>query len=919
MASAQAALVGRDDELAALKRFVAEAAAGDGGALLLTGAPGLGKSVLLDAATAAARDAGTRVVRASGVEFEADIPFAGISQLVLALGDAVGMLPEHRQEVLNAALGLDGAAVERVAVADATLDLVRRAAERESLLLAVDDVMWLDRSSAFVLSFVARRLAGSRVALVAASRPDADEFFERAHLPEMEVRPLPPESAAELLRAQAPDLASAVANRLVAETGGNPLALLELPATMTSGQRAGFEPLPRILPLPRKLAGLFASRVTRLDARARWLLLLAVLDGSGEVAAFRAAADGGVTPLAEAEQSGLISLDRERHRISFRHPLVRSAVVELAGDEERREAHSALARASEGDPERRAWHLAEAADAPDETVAALVADSAASRLRRGDAVGAVTALLRASDLSPDRAERSRRLALAAYVGADVTGGLQRASDLLAAARRGDPTPIDSLIPAMATAYLLLNSEGDVDTAHRVLAGAIEQHLDSGDYDQVAMAEALHTLMTVCWFGAGRPELWRYLEGALARFTPQAPVLLSLCCRIFCDPARTSDEDVAVLDREIATLDSETDPVRIVRTGMAAFFVDRVGECRDAHWRVVHDGRKGGAVTAAIDALIHLSLDDYSAGRWDEALDLSEEGLAICSAHGYRILAWPLHLARALVAAGRGEDAIVFDAAAEMAGWASPRRAQAISHYAGYLRAELALGRDEFDESFRYASEISSPGVLASHVPLGVWSMMMLVEAAARSGHTAEAIAHVEAMERAGVARLSPRLALLVAASRAIVASDDEASQRYAEAVSITGVERWPFDHARVRLAYGEHLRRNGHMRSARDQLEPALDTFDQLGAEPWAEKARRAVRATGRVRTRADQSDAAVLTPQEMQIATLAATGLSNKQIAERLYLSPRTVSGHLYRVFPKLDITSRAALRDALERDPPP
>jgi DNA-binding CsgD family transcriptional regulator len=255
----------------------------------------------------------------------------------------------------------------------------------------------------------------------------------------------------------------------------------------------------------------------------------------------------------------------------------------------------------------------------------------------------------------------------------------------------------------------------------------------------------------------------------------------------------------------------------------------------------------------------------------------------------------------------------------MAGWASPRRAQAISHYAGYLRAELALGRDEFDESFRYASEISSPGVLASHVPLGVWSMMMLVEAAARSGHTAEAIAHVEAMERAGVARLSPRLALLVAASRAIVASDDEASQRYAEAVSITGVERWPFDLARVRLAYGEHLRRNGHMRSARDQLEPALDTFDQLGAEPWAEKARRAVRATGRVRTRADQSDAAVLTPQEMQIATLAATGLSNKQIAERLYLSPRTVSGHLYRVFPKLDITSRAALRDALERDPPP
>jgi ATP/maltotriose-dependent transcriptional regulator MalT len=358
-------------------------------------------------------------------------------------------------------------------------------------------------------------------------------------------------------------------------------------------------------------------------------------------------------------------------------------------------------------------------------------------------------------------------------------------------------------------------------------------------------------MTVCWFGGGAPSCGGQLEKAVDQFGSHAPVVLSLCCRIFCNPAQTSDADLTSLTRTIAMLDTETDPVRIVRTGMAAFFVDRVEDCRDAHWRVVRDGRKGGAVTAAIDALIHLALDDYNTGRWDEALELAEEGLAICSTHGYRVLAWPLHLARALVCAGRGEDAIVSGVATEMAGWAAPRRAQAIAHYASYLRAVMALGRGDFEDSFRNASTISPPGVLAAHVPLGVWSMMLLVESATRSGHAPQAAAHVQAMERSGVERLSPRLALLVAASRAMVTPDDEASRRYEEAVAIPGAGRWPFDLARVRLSYGEHLRRTGQMRSARAQLEPALATFDHLRAEPWAETARRELRATGRVRARA--------------------------------------------------------------------
>ena len=348
--------------------------------------------------------------------------------------------------------------------------------------------------------------------------------------------------------------------------------------------------------------------------------------------------------------------------------------------------------------------------------------------------------------------------------------------------------------------------------------------------------------------------------------------------------------------------------------MAAFFVDRIGDCRDAHWKVVEDGRDGGAVTSAINALIHLSLDDVAAGRWDDGVRLADEGLALCEAHGYRILSWPLHLARAMVAGNRGEDGVVLRVADDMADWAAPRRAHAITTYARYLWALAARARGDFGEAYRHASAISPPGVLAPHVPLALWSMVLLVEAAVRSGHEAQAVAHVDAMQRARVGRLSPRLGLLVTASQAMVAAEEDRAACFSEALATPGAHRWPFDLATVHLLSGEHLRRTHAVRRARSQLEAAIDIFDRLGAEPWAVRARRELRATGRTRVRPESGAAPLLTSQELQIARLAAAGLSNKEIARRLYLSSRTVGGHLYRVFPKLGITSRAALRDALQ-----
>jgi AAA ATPase domain len=376
-AGSQVPLVGRDRELPALRSLVAAAASGRGGALVVTGAPGIGKSVLLDAAAREAADAGARVLRASGVEFEADIAFSSLNQLVLPLSQTIRALEPRRGEVLSVAFGFDDAAVvQRVTVADATVALVRRAAAAQPLLLAVDDAMWLDRSSAFVLSFVARRLAESRAALIVTSRPHEDSFFDRAGLSELALGPLDDAEADQVLRAHRPELVPAVVGRLLREAAGNPLALVELPRTLTGAQRRGTEPLPPVMSLTRRLQALFAPRVAALDAATRRLLLTAVLEGTGDIKTLRAASKEPLARLDAAARAGLVTLDADGRRLVFRHPLVRATVVEMSSAAERRRAHRALARALSTEPERRAWHLAEAATGPDEQVAALVEDAA---------------------------------------------------------------------------------------------------------------------------------------------------------------------------------------------------------------------------------------------------------------------------------------------------------------------------------------------------------------------------------------------------------------------------------------------------------------------------------------------------------------------------------------------------------------
>ena len=427
----------------------------------------------------------------------------------------------------------------------------------------------------------------------------------------------------------------------------------------------------------------------------------------------------------------------------------------------------------------------------------------------------------------------------------MTGDLRNASALIEDVRRAEPELTPPLRAAVTAAFLLLNGDGDVDTAHRLLVRAIED--ESGEQDLEALEDGLHTLMVVCYFG-GRAELWKPFHAAIARMT-RLPEALYLSTKTYVDPVRGAAPALGELDAAIARLAEEVDPVRIMRISFAGAFVDRLGPCRAAFWRVVRDGREGGAIASAIDALILLGLDDLHAGQWDHAKHLLEEATALCERHGYRLLAWPSQYLQALIAAGRGEYETTGAATNEMTQWAAPRGIGAIHDYASHARALAALGQGDFEQAYRQASAISPAGTFAPHVQAALFVMMDLVESAVHTGREVEATAHVTAMREANIGVLSPRLALLSAGSAAIAAPDAAATELFDRALALPIADRWPFDLARVQLAYGERLRRlRVPATESRVHLTAALETFERLGARPWSEQSRH--RAS---RDRADQ------------------------------------------------------------------
>ncbi|MFC1402162.1 MULTISPECIES: AAA family ATPase [Streptacidiphilus] len=916
---AGADLTGRSDELDLITAVIDDTARLNG-SLTLFGDPGVGKSALLDAAADLARARGMRTLRAAGAQFEARMAFAGLNQLLLPLAPLFAELDPGQASALRVALGFgDGATPSRILVSTATLSLLLLAAQEQPLVAIVDDAQWLDDASADVLSFVARRVAGTRVRVLTTVRTTGEPLRNRGDINSLTIHALDPAQSEALLLANYPDLAEHVRRRIVSEAQGNPLALVELPATLTSARYPTADALPTVLPLTERLTRMFTARITALAQETRDLLLLLALDGSGQALSEESVVGpDAAAHLDIAERERIVVVDN-RHTVVFRHPLVRSAVVELARPEQQRRAHQALAGCHRSDPGRRTWHLADASLGPDEEVATLLQHESIRALNRGDPSAAVAAMTRSAHLSPDPDHRSQRLAGAAYFAAEVMGDLHTASQLLNDARRLD-TDLGSLATASAAASLMLYSDADVVSAFRVLTTALRA--PEADPTAEEINAAIWVLSVIASLN-GRKEMWDpYLE-LVDRYRDLLPEGLLVRSEVVSNPALVSPEALNALDQEIATLATELDPGQIIRVGYVANDVDRLSDLREPLLRVWQDAARTGAVASVTNALMLLCAESYLAGRWDDTQRFAEEGLERAQSYGYVNFVWFLHYSKALAAAALGQQDEAEEPLEAMLAWAIPRQAFIVPQHVYRVRTLAAIGRGDFETAYTEATRISPHGLEPGTArQLQLFVAYDLVEAAVRTGRTDQAQGFVEAMLRMGITRISSRWTMLVAAAQGLVSEGDVASAHFERALAAAPEHLWPFERGRVLLAFGELLRRERATVESRVRINAALTVFDRLRAAPWAERARSELAATGVSRRQADSADVQ-LTPQELQIATLAASGLTNKAIGERLHLSARTVSGHLYNVFPKLGVTARAGLRDALtartEDRPPP
>ncbi|MFI7468774.1 LuxR C-terminal-related transcriptional regulator [Nonomuraea sp. NPDC049646] len=893
-------LYGRSAEISVLDEVIARARGGAGGAVVLRGEAGAGKTALLDAA--AARGGAMRVLRLTGVESESDLAFAALHQLLWPVAGSPGALdalPEPQRLAVRAALGLAaGGAGDRFLLAAGVLSLLVEAAAPDGLVCVVDDFQWIDRSSADALLFAARRLATERIAMLLAVRGDA--AVKGVPLT-VEVRGLAETAADELLASRHGALPVQVRRELVTLTGANPLALREIAARLTPAQLAGREPLPD--PLPGG-ARLFGDRVAALSAAARLAALVAAVEGdlgavlraTGRLLTDHAdqpgtrnapstpapmEAEAGRGALAELEEGGLVEVSGTGVR--FRHPLIRSAVHEAASAAEVRRVHAVLAELTEGD--RRAWHLAGAALGQDEEVAAALVTAAGRARDRGGYGAAATALARAAELTPEPRERAVRLkdaAVASWLG----GRPGQAESLLAEAREraGGDVAVTMEIAQLRGRFEL--NSGNAAEAVRILAAG-----DSLDMLADASEAAAYVGDTAMIVELGRRAA-AHPEGFLR------DTVAGIGLTMGGDPAGPG-----LLRRALARAGELEDPAGHLWAAAAASQLgetDLAAELSDRAGQVARVSGMAGQLPVVLE---FAATAERLAGRLARSQALSEEGLELAREAGYENTV-AAHLANlAVVAALRGEEEDCERLARAALAIAVPHRVGLRAGVAAYARAmlDLCLGRHAAARD-RFAA-IAAAGPGTGH-PAVVWRTIPdRVEAAVGAGDEEGARAALEAYERGARHAATPESRALLARCRGLAESREDA---FDEALRL---HTNPFEAARTALLLGERLRRGQRPGEARAHLRMAWETFERAGARPWARRAQEELRAAGE----SGQAPAAAvldaLTPQELRIAGLVADGLSSKQIAARLFLSPRTVEYHLYKIYPKLGIGSRTDL----------
>jgi len=905
--------VGRGQELRALEGLLDAVRGGESRALVVYGEPGVGKTALLDYLSERAADC--RVQAVVGVEAEMELPFAAFHQLCAPMFDRFELLPAPQRNALEVTFGIStGPVPERLLLGLAVLSLMAEVAVERPLVCLVDDAQWLDRASAQIIAFVARRLRAESVGIVISTRKPSPEL---AGLPELAIEGLGEEDARALVASVLSVPADErVLDEFVAETRGNPLALLELPRGLTAAELAGGFALPNAGALSGSIEESFRRRVEVLPAETQRLLLLAAVDPLGDpLVLWRAAERLSIEAAAgrPAVEDDLVSFGA---RVRFRHPLVRSAVYRLASAEAKRDAHAVLAEVTDPsiDPERRAWHRAQATAEPDEEVAAELERYAGRAQARGGLAAAAAFLERATALSPERTKRAVR-ALAAGQAKVQAGAYSSALDLLAVAEAGPLGELDRARLDLVRAQLAFANSRGSGAPSLLLKAA--RRLEPIDVD-LARATYLDALMAAILAG-------QFVDpdadvGAVSRAARSAPA----------PPHAPAPSDL-LLDGLAANFNQGyAAGLPIVRSALMGY-TGRMTVDRELRWlslayrsamhiwddnltltfseRYIQLSREAGALSELSFALNPRAILLFLSGDPSGAASAVEEAYATAEALQSNIAAY----GGMGVAALRGDEAEASALIEAARNNASTRGEGAGIVGAEWAEAVLSNGLGRYHQALgaaRRAVEPMNQWVFG----LSNWALVELIEASARTGMSEGAAHAYRRLGEMAAASGTDWVLGVEARSRALVSQDDSAEKLYRESIEHLGVTRMRVELARAHLLFGEWLRRQGRRLDARKQLYIALEMLEVMGMEGFAERARRELRATGETARKRRVESRGELTAQEAQVAKLARDGLSNPEIAARLYISARTVQYHLSKVFAKLGINSRSQLDRTLK-----
>ena len=905
-------LVGRQRELRAIADLLGPPPSGQ--AVNLIGDAGIGKSRLLGVAASQAGQQGWLLLSAAATRSEAPLAFAGLHQLLGPVLDRLDRLPGPQQDAISAAFGLsDRAAPDLFFVGLATLGLLGEAANDAPILALVEDGQWLDRATCDVITFVARRLAADPIVFLTSIRRGIPTPLTAAGIPELVVDGLDPTASALLLSQHGAGLPPMVRTRILDEAQGNPLALIELPEAFRRAQLHELAALPPLLPMSERLQALFARQLEALPALTRDMLLLSALETDASVTDVVGAAQvwhgtASIDDLLPAVSGGMVQLDESGMR--FRHPLIRSAVHGASNLAQRQAAHAALADVFAEREDHGLWHRAAAALDTNDDLATELAELARHAQERGTMDVAVAALERAADLTTDRSLRSHHLLHAAELASDLgrVDTLQRLLGLVEARR------IDVADQARSAWLHEMLAPGLPTRAARVVLLDTAERARRAGHPELAV-RVLWVVAMKCWWHSIDDDEWEPVRAAVDRLTDDHPRPRLVVLRAY----TTSLGDAShAADSIAAEVESEDDASGLWMLGNAASIVTDFDVASGRLARAARMLRAEGRLGHLARVLTLSAWSDAHVGNWGQARLAAQEAGRLAEETGQPVWQAAADVAGGYVAARRGETDLADALASSAERQAQPTGERFVLATVQFVRGVAVLATGSHDDAYARLRRLFDPTERAYHPATTFAAIADLAEAARHTDNLDDVAGIVATHPALHTPTSGPWIRAAMACVRPLLATTAEAESAFQ--ASLDGeLKAWPFDHARLELAFGQWLRRQRRTADSRRPLRAARDAFDALGAAPWAQRARRELRAAGEVSLPHPRPRRDHLTPQEMQVALLAADGLSNRQIAQQLFLSPRTVGSHLYRVYPKLGIASRTQLHVALTDAPAP